>query len=139
MKWFDEADFSVTAGDEYIPVGQENQQTANILQAKPGEVIDTWGNENQGNSELLLGGETNFGGWVTDKERDKATYGTEKNKKRDKKFWENYRRIVKKKNSGQKLSKKEEDILSNRKGTRPNLPDTDYDDFLTSRNNYHRK
>ena len=138
MKWFDEADFEVTAGDFYDADGYGNQQTANTAQAKPGEVIDTWGNEQQGNSELLLGGDVNFGGWVTDKERDQAKFGSEKEKRRNDKLWKEYKRIKDKKSSGLKLSKKEEEFMES-------LPflylngDIDYDDFLTSRNNYHRK
>ena len=135
MKWFDEADFEVTAGDFYKPDGYENQQTANTAQAKPGEAIDTWGNEHQGNTELLLGGDANFGGWVTDKERDQAIFGTKKGKQRNDRFWEEYKRIKEKEHSGQKLSKKEKRFLD----SRPLYNDSDYDDFLTSRNNYHRK
>lgn len=135
MKWFDEADFEVTAGDSYKVDGYGNQQTANIAQAKPGEVIDTWGNEVPGNTELLLGGGANFGGWVTDKERDQATFGTKKGKQRNDRFWEEYKRIKEKKYSGQKLSEKEKRFLE----SRPLYNGSDYDDFLTSRNNYHRK
>ena len=140
MRWFDvgEGDFDVKDGNEYRPVGQETRQTANIVQAKPGEVIDTWGTGQQGNSELLLGGETNFDGWVTDKERDRYKFGSEKEKRRNDKLWKEYKRIKDKKDSGLKLSKKEEEFMES-------LPflylnnDIDYDDFLTSRNNYHRK
>jgi hypothetical protein len=138
MKWFDEADFEVKPGDFYNADDSVSQQTTNTAQAKPGDVIDTWCTAQQGNSELLLGGETNFDGWVTDKERDLRKFGSEKEKQRNDKLRKEYERIKGKKASGLKLSKKEEEFMETLPFTRVNN-DFDYDDFLTSRNNHQRK
>jgi hypothetical protein len=131
MKWFDvgEGDFIVKDNSEY---------TAIMSQVKPGDVVDAWGNHSQGTTENIIGGETEFGGWVTPAERERSAFSSKRIKNRYDRALEMDRRASNKKFTGQKLSKKEKDIKE-----RPYIyfnthENPDYNDFMTSRNTYYR-
>jgi hypothetical protein len=130
MKWFDEGDFQVKNADDYNVDGYENNQQAVSAQIGNGEVVDTWNTGNEGNSEVQIGGQTNFGGWLTDKERQHG-----QNTKANNRWNQMLQRIGNKHRNGQKLSQKEQDIERYPMKYTPEMP-AEYNTWLTSRNNY---
>ena len=132
MKWFDEGDFQVKGANDYNVDGYENGQQAVGAQIGNGEVVDTWNSGDEGNTEVQIGGQTNFGGWLTDKERQHG-----QNRKADKRWNQTLQRMGDKRRNGWKLSQKEKDIVRDPEKYAPKT-DTEYNTWLTSRNNYKR-
>ena len=128
MKWFDEGDFKVRSADDYSTDGYESQQQAVCAQIQPGEVVDTWNNCSQENTEVQIGGNTRFGGWLSDDER-------KYNSPRSKSYDRNRDQVSAKLAQRRKVSQKDWDryISSDRSRAERN-----YSDWLTSRNNYYR-
>ena len=140
MRWFDvgEGDFIVRDNSEYKVGDGENDQTAIVSQVKPGDVVDAWGDHSQGATENIIGGETEFGGWVTPAEQERSRFSSKRVKRSHDRALELDKRAVHKNRTGQKLSRKEQDILERPYAYFNTNEDPDYNDFLTSRNTYYR-
>lgn len=132
MKWFDDGDFQVKGANDYNADGYGNSQQAVNAQIGNGEVVDTWDTGNKWNTEVQIGGRTNFGGWLTDKERRQG-----QNVKANNRWNQILQRISNKRRNGQKLSQKEKNILYYPDRYNP-IKDTGYNTWLTSRNNFKR-